>query len=219
MRGDSRAVNHPDHLPQTVRSAILETMTTPARCIPGFDVVDLPTIPARAIKPKPDDSTVVLRGVSVPLNSDVGSAFVADCARNRERIFSDDRIIEKYDISPNDWTTITQNKTLRLLVSAECERRMLNGIAAQESAAKIFNEAPEVLGSILRDNRASPKHRIDASRELRATARAGDEKSNAEIDRVHIVINLGADQKLEFNKQIAPIQPNEAWKNPDAETE
>src|SRR5262249_8984579 len=159
----------------------------------------------------------VLRGVSVPLNSDVGSAFVSDCARNRERIFSDDRIIEKYDISPDDWTSITQNKALRLLVNAECERRMLNGIAAQESAAKIFTEAPEVLGSILRDNKASPRHRIEASKELRATARAGDEKSEDKQDRDVITINLGNDEKLVVDS--GPLPPKRTKEAFDAETE
>jgi len=203
---------------------MITTMTNPLpKCVPGFDIGDPPppSKPAlqRSFTPKANTTTVTLRGVSVPLNSDVGCAFTTDLARNKERLFSDAQVIEKYDIAPDDWTKITQSKAIRLAVNAEHERRMLNGTAAQESAAKIFTEAPEVLGSILRDNRASPKHRIDASRELRATARAGDEKSNAEIDRVHIVINLGADQKLEFNKQVAPIQPNGAWKNPDAETE
>src|SRR5262249_1508728 len=74
------------------------------------------------------------------------------------------------DITPDVWTEITKSKAIRLAVNAEHERRMLNGTAAQESAAQIFTEAPEVLGSILRDDRASPRHRIEASKELRATA-------------------------------------------------
>src|SRR5262249_41758644 len=101
----------------------------------------------------------------------------------------------------------------------ECDRRMLNGTAAQESAAKIFTESPEAMGSILRDNKASARARVAASQELRATARSNDEKASADTERVHIVINLGADQRLEFNKQVAPINPDQTWKNLDAETE
>src|SRR5262245_10222948 len=136
--------------------------------VPGFNVDleldDLPPPPSRpAHTPKPVD-VVTLRGVRVLLTSDLGGAFVTDCARNRERIFSDDRIREKYEINSDaEWTKITQNKTLRLMISAECERRMLNGTAAQESAAKIFMESPEAMGSILRDNRRSAKHRIDTA--------------------------------------------------------
>ena len=190
--------------------------------IPGFLIVDEPPLPSkpaplqRSFTPKTDNTTVTLRGVSVPLNSDVGGALITDLARNKERLFSDAQVIEKYDITPADWTTITQSKAIRLAVNAEHERRMLNGIAAQESAAKIFTEAPEVLGSILRDNKASPRHRIEASKELRATARSSDEKPGAETDRVIVTITLGGDEKLVVDSGPLPNRNKEAR---DAETE
>ena len=94
---------------------------------------------------------------------------------------------------------------------------VLNNDASREAAAKEFTKAPRVLSGILEDQRASPRHRISAAQELRQTAHTGIEKAEDSVERVHIVINLGADERLEFNKQVAPIQPNEAWKNPDAE--
>jgi hypothetical protein len=187
-------------------------MTNPDSYVSGFTLdSDVPMLRPPERTPKPKTETVTLRGVAVPLTSDVGSAFVADCARNRERIFSDDRIIEKYDISPNDWTTITQNKTLRLLVTAECERRTMSGIAAQESAAKIFTEeGPQTLGSIVRDQRASPRHRVDAVRELRAAARFDDKKDTADTERFTITINLGnAPEDKIFVDCGVPKQPKE----------
>ena len=93
---------------------------------------------------------------------------------------------------------------------------MLNGTAAQESAAKIFTEAPEVLGSILRDQQASPRHRIEASKELRATARAGDERPGDTPDRVVISINLGNDEKLVVDS--GPLPPKQTKEATDAET-
>src|SRR5215831_11451793 len=170
---------------------------------PGFDVgPDNPPPPTtRAAKP---DDAVTLRGVRVSLNSEVGGAFITDCSRNRERIFSDAQLQEKYEIDPSDWDSIIKNKPLRLAVSRECERRMLNGDGAREAAAKQFTRAPQILGQILENERNSPKHRIDAARELRSAANVGAEKSADDVDRVHIVINLGADQRLEFNKQVAP---------------
>jgi hypothetical protein len=96
--------------------------------------------------------------------------------RNRERIFSDDRIREKYEIDDNTWTAITQNKALRLLINAECERRTFNNDAAREAAAKFFTQAPSVMNGILQDPAAPVRQRIEASKELRATARAGDER-------------------------------------------
>ena len=194
-------------------------MTAP-KPIPGFDIgaenVPTPSKPART--PKSRDETITLRGVAVPLNSAVGGAFISDCARNRERLFSDDRLREKYEINSDaDWTEIINNKALRLAIAAESERRMLNGTAAQESAAKIFTEAPEVLGSILRDQKANPRHRIEASKELRTTARVGDEKAGDIPDRVIVTINLGnaPEDKLVFDCG-PPKQPKEAR---DAEKE
>jgi hypothetical protein len=179
--------------------------------VSGFTLNDNDTPMLRPPERTPKPETVTLRGIQVPLTSTIGSAFISDCARNRERIFSDDRIIEKYDINPNDWTTITQNKALRLLVTAECERRMLSGIAAQESAAKIFTEeGPQTLGSIVRDQRASPRHRVDAARELRTAALFDDKKDTADATRFTITINLGnaPEDKLVVDCG-APKQPKE----------
>src|SRR5262245_21344368 len=102
----------------------------PRRSTPGFNVgPDNPPPPITRVT-KPIDA-VTLRGVRIPLNSDVGSVFVADCSRNRERLFSDAQLQEKYEIDPNDWDSIVKNKPLRLAISRECERRALNGDAAR----------------------------------------------------------------------------------------
>ena len=164
----------------------------------GFNVgPDNPPPPiTRAAKP---NDCVVLRGVRVPLNSDVGCAFVADCARNRERLFSDAQLQEKYEIDPNDWDSIVKNKPLRLAISRECERRMLNNDASREAAAKEFTKAPAILGGILEDQKANPRHRIEAAKELRATAHSGDEKIGDAAEHVIITINLGADEKLVYD--------------------
>ena len=168
-----------------------------------------------------DDAVVMLRGVSIPLASDVGGAFIADCSRNRERLVSDNQICEKYGLSLNAWAEIAQNKAVRLAVNAEHERRIRSGVAAQESAAKLFSEAPEVLGTILRDQHASPRHRIEAARELRATANTGAERTGntSDSDRLIITINLGSDEKIKINKRIAPLTPDEAKEGFDVDME
>src|SRR5215472_11296747 len=135
---------------------------------------------------KSDDAVVILRGISIPLASDVGGAFITDCSRNRERLVSDNQICEKYGLSLNAWAEIAQNKAVRLAVNAEHERRIRSGVAAQESAAKLFSEAPEVLGKILHNEQASPRHRIEAAKELRATANTGADKTGDDADRVVI---------------------------------
>src|SRR5262245_9617103 len=194
-----------------------------ANTIPGFDVSEEPDGPPplqRSVIPKPNVPTVTLRGVSVPLTSDVGGALVTDLARNKEQLFSDAQVIEKYDITPDDWTAITQSKAIRLLVNAEHERRTLRGIAAQEAAAKIFMDSPTVMGEILNDKSASPRHRIEASKELRATAHPGDEKPGDTSDRYVITINLGKDESGKDEKIVidsGPLPPKRD--SEDAETD
>ena len=58
----------------------------------------------------------------------------------------------------------------------------------------------------MRDAGASPKHRIDASKALDAFADNGPQAA-PEQDRFRIVINLGADQRLVFDKAIKPDAP------------
>src|SRR5262245_25673378 len=100
-----------------------------------------------------DEATIVLRGVIVPLTSDVGGAFVSDASRNRERLLSDQRLTEKYGLTMSAWAGIAKNSAFRLAVDAEHERRIRNGDAAKEAAAKVFAEAPEVLGTSFETNR------------------------------------------------------------------
>src|SRR5262249_20618105 len=165
-----------------------------------------------------DDATVILRGVSVPLASDIGGAFISDCSRNRERLLSDQRLCEKYGLTMDAWVEIAKNQAFRLAVNAEHERRIRNGDAARESAAKLFAEAPEVLGGILNDKSANARHRIEAAKELRATANPGSESAPSE-DRFIITINLGADEKLVVNQPRRQTPDNVAtkWIEKDSE--
>lgn len=168
------------------------------------------------LNPHPN-AVIVLRGVSIPLASDVGGAFISDAARNRAKIFSDNQICEKWGITLEALAEIGRNPAVRLAVNAEHERRLLNGDVAREAAAKLFADAPSVLGKILNSESASPRHRIEAAKELRATANAGTEKAGDSVERVVINIDLGGDQKLVFDKQVAPLTLDQAKENLDAE--
>ena len=168
------------------------------------------------LNPLPN-AAIILRGVSIPLASDIGGAFISDCARNKERLVSDSRICERYGITPAAFAEIGANPAVRLAVSAEHDRRLLNGDAAREAAAKLFAEAPEVLGTILHNEQASPRHRIEAARELRTTANAGAEKGGDTADRVVVHINLGGVQKLVVDS--GPLKPKETRESLDADME
>src|SRR5262245_27653356 len=165
-----------------------------------------------------EDATVVLRGISIPIASDIGGAFISDVSRNKERLLSDQRLCEKYGITYEALTDIAQKKAVRLAVDTEYERRVRNGDAAKEAAAKFFTKAPEVLDTILNDKSANARHRIEAAKELRATASTGTETAPS-AERFVITINLGADEALKINKRIAPLTPDEIKEGVDVDTE
>jgi hypothetical protein len=168
-----------------------------------------------AITPNQKDDAVILRGLTVPLTSNVGCAFVSDCSRNWEKLISNGQIQEKYGLSVEAWQQLGTNKALTRAVQAEHERRIRNGTAAQEAAAKEFANAPTILGNILRDNQASPKHRIEAARELRQTAVGNDETAPDSAEKFTIIFNLGAD-KLVIDKTLNPTAPNKTnWEGSD----
>jgi hypothetical protein len=98
-----------------------------------------------------------------------------------------------------------------LVEAIEAEKRAEygDGSTARERAQVLFAETPTVLGSILHDDDASARHRIESARELRQIAANGPEAALAAAsDRFQIIINLG-DDVLKFDKSIE-INPNDA---------
>jgi hypothetical protein len=159
------------------------------------DVIDQSTAAA---------GSVVLRGLTVALDSDVGEMFIADCARNTEGLISDLEIRAKYELSDEDWERLAGNIHLLRAVRAQRERRILSGECAREAAQRHFAGAPHVLHRILIDDQVSPRHRIEAARELRQAAGNGPDASQPR-DKFIIQINLGADEKLV--KEFTPCVP------------
>ena len=70
---------------------------------------------------------------------------------------------------------------------------MNSGIAARQAAAKIFVRAPKAMGEILDSSQTPPRVKIEASRELRATAiGTGDDNRPAASEMFIIKIDLTA---------------------------
>jgi hypothetical protein len=145
------------------------------------------------------DGAVVLRGTSVSLDTDVGNAFVTDCARNTEGLLADDDVMATWTIAPKDWAALAHNGPLLLAVRAERERRLTTGEAAREAAQRQFAKAPNILGGILADAEISPRHRIEAARELRAAAATGAKEGRAQGERFTLTINLGAGESYVYD--------------------
>jgi hypothetical protein len=147
--------------------------------------------------------SVVLRGVRVALKTDLGEMFVADCARNTEGLMPDHEIKTKYELSDEEWERLAGNTPVLHAVRAERERRIANGDAAREGAQQYFAKAPTILGDILTDNLVSPRHRIEAAKELRQVAGNSDTTQGGG-EKFTFTINLGEDAKLHY--EIAPLR-------------
>ena len=163
--------------------------------------------PTRPVTTAGSAGSVILRGVVVDLDSDVGEAFVIDCARNTEGLIPDGDVKTKYGLSDEDWERLAANTALLQAVRAERERRMANGDAAREGAQRHFVKVPTVLDDILNDKQVSPRHRIEAAKELRQVAGNGPDAKPGAGDKFIITINLGGDEKLRFEKEVAPLAP------------
>ena len=150
---------------------------------------------------------VILRGIPIDLPSAEGHQFVVDCVRAAEGLISDSDIKSKYELSPEDWKGITQSTALARAIRAEREKRIYNGTAARELAATQFATAPRILGEILTDKSASPRHRIESARELRQTAHASAENATDAGTKFVITIDLGAGHIAKYEKDITPTKP------------
>jgi hypothetical protein len=163
------------------------------------------------------NGSVVLRGIEIDLVTDIGEGFVLDCARYCEGLLTEEQVKKKYELSSNAWSRLSENEPLQRAVERAKERRIRNGDAAREKAQHLFITAPDILGGILNNTLTSPRHRIEAAKELRQVALGGAENTPGMGDRVVVVIDLGEDEKLVINKPLAcgPDDPND----PNEQTE
>ena len=133
--------------------------------------------------------------------------FVVDLARYAEGSLSEQQVKKKYHFDDATWALLGENDALVERIEAEKIRRVRDGSTARECAQQIFATAPGVLGGILHNDGASPRHRIESAKELRAIASVGPESAPA-ADRFQIVINLGGDVIERYDKSRAIDPPN-----------
>ena len=102
---------------------------------------------------------VDLHGQLAHLEDDLD--FVADCCRYAEKILSEEAVKKKYRFDDATWASLGDNEALIKKIEAEKVRRIRSGSAKRERAQQLVVQAPNVLGDIMLDASASPKHRID----------------------------------------------------------
>jgi hypothetical protein len=164
-------------------------------------------MPSNAIAEEASRS-LILRGVKVEVNSDVGHQFAIDCTRFIEGLVTETQLRKKYALDDREWEALADHEELQRAVGAQKERRIRSGEAAREKAAALFVEAPAVLGDIIRDNTTSPRHRVDAIRELRACASGAEDTPKADKERFVISINFGS-HKVHKEIELNPIKPEQ----------
>src|SRR5262245_39521187 len=136
--------------------------------------------------------------------------FIADCARFAEGLLPEATVRKKYGYSEDTWTKLGSDEQLVARIEEEKTRRIRDGSFKRERSQELITKAPDVLGKILLDEKASPKHRIDASKTLDAFAANGPEAA-PEQDRFIIRIDLtaGGGEVVEFNKAVRPNDPSD----------
>jgi hypothetical protein len=141
----------------------------------------------------------------IDLSSDLGHAFVADATRAAEGLLTDKELQEIYELTPADWIAITKDTALGRAVRDERARRVRNGTAARESAARYFVRAPTVLAGIMENAASNPRHIIEAAKEIRQVA-AGDrdDRGSSQGEKFSIIINLGDDCIERHEVDITP---------------
>jgi hypothetical protein len=128
--------------------------------------------------------------------------FIVDLARYAEGSLTEQQVKKKYRFDDETWLRLGEDDTLVERIENEKIRRVRDGSAARERAQQIFATAPGVLGDILNDDGASPRHRIESAKELRQIAANGPE-AKTPADRFVITINLGGGVVEHYNKTIA----------------
>jgi hypothetical protein len=118
--------------------------------------------------------------------------FLADCCRYAEGISSESAVRKKWRFSEDDWEKLGSDDELVRAIEAESVRRIRNGTSKRERAQVLIVEGPAVLGDIMRNSSASPRHRVDAVKALDALSDTGPDSPPAR-DVFVIKINIGGD--------------------------
>lgn len=151
------------------------------------------------------DNLVTLNNKPESLDSDVAQAFVTNVARVWEGLIDLELVQARYGLTGKAWAALADNVPLVRAVKTEMERRIYNDVAAKERAQLACKGAPEMLENILADSNAPARHRIEASKELRAYAHNGKDEQAAARDRFVITINLGEGHIETYDKPLRPI--------------
>ena len=120
-------------------------------------------------------------------------------------------VLRDYGINEHEYYELEQNEFFKkALANAVLEwNRPMNSEQRCRMDAMALTEKvlPEIAKGAL-DEKQPLNARTDAARLLAKVAGVGEkERAESDSDRVVITINLGADEKLKFDKQVKPVEP------------
>src|SRR5215472_7561882 len=120
-------------------------------------------------------------------------------------------VLRDYGISEHEYYELEQNEFFKKALAAEVLEwnRPMNSEQRCQLGARSLTEQviPEIAKGAL-DEKQPLNARTDAARFLASIAGLGKkERAESDSDRVVITINLGADEKLKFDKQVKPVEP------------
>src|ERR1700751_4563639 len=121
------------------------------------------------------DNDIVLNGDRLALDTDAGRRFVNDMARFADGILSEQQVRRKWRLDEAVWEKLGADDALVEAIEDEKLRRQFDGRSKRERAQQLIVKAPGILDSIASDNRASPRHRVDAIKPLDGLATNGRE--------------------------------------------
>src|SRR5215472_6422981 len=123
--------------------------------------------------------------VNAPTNLANNRELIADLSRFSEGVLTEQQIRRKWrHLDNNVWEA--PDDALVDAVEAERVRRVRSGRAAREKAQNLAVQAPDILGTIMTNDGNSPRHRIEAAKELRVVANNGPEVAPALLIKASI---------------------------------
>ena len=145
---------------------------------------------------------------NAPIDLANNSELIADLARFSEGVLTEQQIRRKWrPLDNNVWDA--PDDALVDAVEAERVRRVRSGRAAREKAQNLAVQAPDILGTIMTNDGNSPRHRIEAAKELRVVADNGPEVAPAaNVEKFLIRIDLGGGETFTYpnNSDATPPQ-------------
>jgi hypothetical protein len=124
------------------------------------------------------DNDIVLHGDRLALDTDAGRRFVSDLAQFADGTLSETMIRKRWRLDDATWERLGQDDELVEAIENEKLARIRSGETKRQRAQQLVIQAPNVMNQLMLDDRASPRHRIDAAKALDSFAAHGSEASS-----------------------------------------